>query len=158
MSLGSRLHKAMRGKGITQKDLGKLLGVKSGTISYRIRNNAFKSHDIDFICNHFGINPEWVKLGVGEIYQDSETTYASKEIESDIQERSVEYYNILTGNELNEIINNEKDYSRKVLIERIRDLEIKLLQALDAEKIAVKRERQITDRYLELLEQKNSKD
>jgi transcriptional regulator with XRE-family HTH domain len=144
----------MKGKNITQKDLGSLMGVKAGTISYRIRNNAFKPHEIDFICKNFGINPEWVKIGIGDIYLENHPTYKSEEktIDSDIQERSIEYYALLVGEELEEIISKEDSYSKRALIERIRDLEIKLLQAIDREKLAAKREREITDKYIELLE------
>lgn len=143
----------MKGKGITQRDLGDLLGIKSGTISYRIRNNAFKDHDIDFICKSFGINADWVKMGLGDVYLEEKDAYNSKTSENaKIQDRSVEYYSFLVGGELDDIIKNEKDYSKKMLIERIRDLEIKLLQAIDGEKLAVKRERKAIDKYMELLE------
>ncbi len=138
--------------------MGALLGVKAGTISYRIRNNAFRDHEIDFICTHFGINPEWVKLGIGEIYTDADKAYSKgHEINHGIQDRSITYYSLLTGDELNDILDNEKDYSRKVLIERIRDLEVKLLQAIDSEKLALKREREATDKYLKLLEKSKGK-
>lgn len=144
----------MKGKGITQKDLGSIMGVKAGTISYRLRNDAFKDHEINFICGEFGINPKWVKIGIGEIYAEDESneTYAQNSKSPKMEDRSLDYYVQLVNGQLNDAIAKEKDIAKKELIQRISDLEIMLLRALDGEKTAMKREREITDKYLKLLE------
>lgn len=156
MGLGNRLHKAMKGKGITQEKLGELLGVKSGTISYRLRNDAFKDHDIDFICRSFGISIKWVKQGKGDMYASNppEEYGDHKSGVHSIEDRSANYFSLLGNDKLSTDLDKDKNFTKKALIERIYDLESKLMEAIHGERVATTRERDITDRYLDLLEKR----
>lgn len=130
MKNSERLHIALKNKGLKQEDVGDLLGIKPNTVSYRIKNDAFKDHDIKHICDHFGINSDWVINGVGEMFGPG----------NEAKDDPVAYQNNKEGALFPEMYENEQK-----LRKQIDELQGKL-------QVSVEKEREIRDKYERLLE------
>lgn len=54
---------------LTQKAFGKKIGLGTQAINdIEKGRNALTDRNIDAICNTFGVNPDWLRNGVGEIF------------------------------------------------------------------------------------------
>jgi hypothetical protein len=131
MKITERLFIALKNKGVLHEEVGALVNMSRQSVSYRLKNNSFKDHDIKYICDHFGINSTWVLTGEGEMLdqdnemKDGSVTYKSK------KKVEVLFHNMYE---------NEQKLRKQIdqLHEEVR--------------ISTEKEREIRDKYEKLLE------
>lgn len=84
LSLGERLKKARKSKGITQEKLAKMIGTSRGVIT-NLEHDKIETPQpliINTLCNLLEVNKEWLLHGVGKM--DNAETVKSAKILSDI--------------------------------------------------------------------------
>ncbi|MBR4905173.1 MAG: helix-turn-helix transcriptional regulator [Selenomonadaceae bacterium] len=80
--------------GLTQKAFGQKIGLGTQAINdIEKGRNALTDRNIEAICNTFGVNPDWLRNGAGEIFlaeknlDDKETLIRSVKSEFDLNDK-----------------------------------------------------------------------
>ncbi|WEA38584.1 helix-turn-helix domain-containing protein [Lysinibacillus fusiformis] len=84
MSLGERLKKARKSKGLTQEKLAEMIGTSRGVIT-NLEHDKIETPQpliINALCNFLEINLEWLLHGIGEM--DNAEVVKSAKILSEI--------------------------------------------------------------------------
>lgn len=69
-----RLRAVRKKFNLTQEEFADRLGIKRGAISnYEIGRNVPIDAVLSLICREFGVNPEWLKMGTGEMMKAAPT-------------------------------------------------------------------------------------
>lgn len=67
--MGERIKKLRRALGLTQKEFGERIGVKSNTIgTYEIGRNDPIDAVVSLICREFSVSEHWLRTGEGEMF------------------------------------------------------------------------------------------
>lgn len=70
----------------TQLEIAEFFGIRQSSISEAKRRNSIPSDWYMKLFDKLGVNPDWVKKGVGPIYLRSETSYGSYESKDAVEE------------------------------------------------------------------------
>ena len=66
-TIADRINEILRVKGIKKTELAKRIGISDSSVSTMCSGKSNPSgQTITMICREFGVNPEWLKNGVGE--------------------------------------------------------------------------------------------
>lgn len=68
MSIGDRVRRARKSAGLTQAQLGKVVGVRQATISELEKGESRSSAYLVQIAHACGVNTEWLATGKGDMY------------------------------------------------------------------------------------------
>lgn len=73
---------------LTQREFGERIGVKGNTVAqYEMGRNEPIDSVFNLICREFNVNPEWLRTGVGEMFnvllEEDEYFAAATEISND---------------------------------------------------------------------------
>lgn len=72
--MNTRIKKIRECAGLTQEEFGRKIGSARNTIAnYETGNRKPSNAVINSICREFGIIEEWLRTGIGEMYQYSDT-------------------------------------------------------------------------------------
>lgn len=70
--LGDRIKAVRQQLGLNQLEFGERIGVSDATISmYESERRTPKKQSLQLICEKFGVNPEWLTDGVGEMFDNA---------------------------------------------------------------------------------------
>lgn len=76
-SISSRLHSAMKNKGISQAALARTINMKPAALQYLLKNQAQSSRFTFKLARALKINPEWLATGNGPIAVEDDAIYKS---------------------------------------------------------------------------------
>lgn len=110
-----RIRRIRRDLDLTQQEFADRLGVKRGTIAnYELGRNEPIDSVVSLICREFGVNEEWLRNGVGEVFVPD----ASDELEAVVKK-----YNLSNADQilLEKYVNLKSD-SRETIINFIVDV------------------------------------
>lgn len=67
--MGERIKELRKALGLTQKEFGERIGIKSNTVAtYEIGRNNPIDAVISLICREFNVNETWLRTGEGEMF------------------------------------------------------------------------------------------
>ena len=75
MSISENIKKIRNDQRLTQQEFAERIGVKRNTVAtYEMGRSEPSDSAVMLICREFGVNPEWIRTGKGEMYVQKETS------------------------------------------------------------------------------------
>lgn len=68
--MGERIRELRKALGFTQQEFSERIGVRRNTVAqYEMGRNPPNDTAITLICREFGVNEDWLRAGIGEMFR-----------------------------------------------------------------------------------------
>ncbi len=67
--MNTRIKKLRKALDLTQREFGERIGIKANTVTMIEKGRGTSEQTVQAICREFRVNEEWLRNGVGEMFQ-----------------------------------------------------------------------------------------